>query len=216
MRYARRLTIVSTIVLAVCGIGSATALGALPEFVPGPPAGIESLVKATKFETVGKAVVKCKKGNDSGEVTGAKTISLKIHLVECSIPGALCTSPGAAPGEIITSTLTGTLGYIEKKSKAVGLDLTSLSGAFTVFMCGATPFEAIGSVIGRIKPVNKVVTPGEFFKVKFSQKAGIQKPENFEAEPPDVLSTSISGKPFEQTGLAATDELLITGEEIKA
>jgi hypothetical protein len=216
MKHRRLLALVPAIAVAAGAAGTSSATAALPEFVPAPSAGIESVIKATKFETVGKTVVNCKHGGNSGAITGPKTISLKIELFGCAIPGALCTSPGGEPGEIIAEGLTGTLGYIHKTTKVVGLDLSS-GGTFTMFTCGVTPFIVEGSVIGRIAPVNKIVKSGEHFAVHFLQKEGNQKFPNFEGEPPDILSTSIGGKPFEPTGLAMTDEVFVVATlEIKA
>jgi hypothetical protein len=142
---------------------------------------------------------------------------VKLFLNECSIPGALCTSGGAPIGTIESANLTGTLGYIKKPMKQVGLDLTSGLAPMFTFTCGVTPFVVEGSVIGRISPVNKVLVPGESFKLKFAESEGKQKTMMFEGEPIDVLHTSIGGGPFEESGLKSVDSLFFTGtEEIKA
>jgi hypothetical protein len=218
MTHRRRFVLTSTVALVTCAGGASSALAALPEFMPPTEAGIESVLKASHLETVGKTIVKCKKGGDGGAITGPKTVRLTITFVECSIPGALCTTSGKPFGVIETAPLTGELGYIHKSTKVVGLDLfASGGGPFATFECGATPFVVIGSVIGRIAPVNKVVNAGEHFTLKFAEKEGLQKPPSFEGAPPDVLSTSIGGGPFETTGLAATDEVFVIGTvEIKA
>jgi hypothetical protein len=213
MKHLRRAGLSLLVVLALAGAGASAASAALPEFVPGAPAGLESTMKTIKLETIGKVRVTCKHGGDGGSMTGPKTVSVKLFLIECSIPGALCTSPGAAPGNIETATLTGTLGYIHKAMKVVGLDLTSPSAPFMVFNCGATPFVVEGSLIGHITPINKLLAPGEFFALKFAQKEGHQKPTNLEGEPLDVLMTSVGGKPFEPSGLAAVDDLFFTAPE---
>jgi hypothetical protein len=196
--------------LLVGAAGASSASAALPEFAP-VPAGFESLIKAPKLETVGKTKVICKHGADLGQGTGPKTLEVKIKLFECKIPGALCTSGGAAPGEIVTPPLIGTLGYITKAPKVVGLDLTSPLAPIMQFMCGATPFVVEGSVIGRITPINKPLPPGMHFTLAWAQKEGVQKFQHFEGEPIDVLNTSIGGKPFEPTGFAGTDEIFFVG-----
>jgi hypothetical protein len=218
MKHFKHAGLAAVAVLALGAIGASTASAALPEFVPGPPSGMESTIKKVKFQTVGGTLVTCKHGADGGSMTGPKTLSMKLFLFECSIPGALCTTAGKPVGEIETSSLLGTLGYIKKPMKTVGLDLASGLAPFMVFECGATPFVVEGSVIGRISPVNVPRKGGEPFQLKFAQTAGHQKPMSFEGEPIDVLQTSIGGAPFEESGLKATDQVFLTAavEEIKA
>lgn len=217
MKHLRRLTVSFAIASSLAIAGPSAATAALPEFVNGSPHGLESILKTTKLETVGKTAVTCKHGSNRGEVTGTKTVAIEIFLAECKIPGALCTSPGAEPGDIITPTLLGSLGYIQAVKKMVGLDLSSPTAPIAVFFCGPASFVVQGSVIGKITPVNKLLSAGEHFTLKFSQKEGKQKPANFEGEPTDVLQTSINGKPFEESGLATTDEVFFAAPtEIKA
>jgi hypothetical protein len=217
MQHLRRLA-VAVLVSAVLGaVGAGSASAALPEFVP-VPSGFESLIKAPKLETVGKTRVVCKKGANFGKGTSPNTLEVHIKLFECKIPGALCTSAGAAPGEIVTPPLTGTLGYITKAPRVVGLDLTSPLAPIMQFSCGITPFVVEGSLIGRITPLNKPQPPGMHFTLAWAQKEGIQKFQHFEGEPIDVLSTSIGGGAFEPSGFAGTDEIFFVGPavEIKA
>ena len=210
MRYLRRSAICLLVSVGIGGFAAAAASAALPEFVP-VPAGFESLLKATKLETVGKTKVTCKHGGNFGHGTGPKTLEISFKLFECKIPGAFCTSPGAAIGEIVTPPLVATLGYITKAPKVVGLDLTSPVGPIMEFTCGATPFTVLGSVIGRITPLNKVLPSSTPFKLAFAQKEGHQKFPALEGEPPDVLMTSISKGPFEESGLAGVVEIFLTG-----
>jgi len=218
MKYLGRSALCLIVVFALGAAGSSVASAALPEFIPGAPPGIESILKTTKLETVGKVVVTCKHGSDSGEVIGPKQVTLKIDLTECKIPGALCTTPGAKLGEIVTNLLIGELGYIKKSKKQVGLDLFTPAGPITTFGCGAALGAVVeGSVIGKIAPVNTLVLPGGHFTLKFSEKLGKQNPPSFEAGPIDVLETSINGGKFEESGLAGTDEVFFAApQEIKA
>lgn len=71
----------------------------------------------------------------------------------------------------------------------------------------------IGSVIGRITPINKLVTPREKFILKFAQAVGVPKPLKLEGAPIGILETSFGG-PSEQTGLASTN-LILVGEPVK-
>jgi hypothetical protein len=148
---------------------------------------------------------------DFGKATGPKTLEITLVLTECKIPGALCTSGGSALGEIRTPPLVGTLGYITKAPKVVGLDLTSPFAPIMQFMCGVTPFVVEGSLIGRITPLNKPVPGGMHFTLAWAQKEGVQKFQHFEGEPIDVLSTSIGGGAFELSGFAGVDEIFFGG-----
>jgi hypothetical protein len=108
--------------------------------------------------------------------------------------------------------LAMTVGYINKASKIVGIDLTEpFGGPVLLFYCG-TPAPgirvmAVGSVIGRITPVNKLVTPSETFKLRFAQLGGIQKVQNLEGEPKDTLEVSFGG-PLENAGFGSEDKIL--------
>ena len=70
----------------------------------------------------------------------------------------------------------------------------------------------IGSVIGKIMPVNKLVTPSETFTLSFRQLGGIQKVPNLEGEPTDTLEVSFNG-PFEKAGFGSEDKILF-GEPV--
>jgi len=217
----KSLTRFALLLLMACATGAAgasAASAAPPEFVPGSPHGLESVLKKTKFETVAKVLVTCKHGGNAGALTGPKTVTVTIHFTECSSGRIPCMSLGANPGEIVTSELDGTLGYIRAAKKMVGLDLSAAVPPFMTFSCGAAlSFVVDGSVIGRITPVNTPLLGGQPI-LKFMQKAGKQKTPSFEGEPIDVLDASINGGAFEEAGLATTDDLFFVPalEEIKA
>jgi hypothetical protein len=216
MQLVTRLALCLAAVLAVGAAGTSVASAAPPEFVPGGVQGFESIIpKKVKFETAKKTKVICTNGFDFGQVTGTKTMTITLLFQQCSIPGALCTTPGAEFGEIRTAGLEGTLGYIEAAKRKVGVDLVSPLGPIAMFTCGATVFVVEGSVIGRITPVNKLVSPGTPFKLKFMKKAGKQNPMSFEGGPVDVLQTSINGGPLEESALAAKDEVFIAGGPVE-
>ena len=80
-----------------------------------------------------------------------------------------------------------TLGYINRVTKEVGVDLSSPTGApITTFICGNITGSVIGSVIGLITPTNKVLNPPKHFTLKFTQKKGKQTITNLAGEPIDV------------------------------
>ncbi len=140
---------------------------------------------------------------------------MTIIFTGCKLNKIPCNTPGVVPGSIATNSLSMRIYYINKAKKEVGIDLVQAAGApFMEYVCGSGLFARVqGSVIGKITPINKLVTPAETFKLKFAQTFGIQKIANLEGGPVDVLETSFGG-PFETTGLKSTD-LILFGTPVK-
>jgi hypothetical protein len=211
----KRIAVLATLVVAVLAIGgslSAVASAAPPEFSPPFPNPFTSASKATTLETIGKVRVKCTASTDSGMVTGPKTLSVRIDFTSCTttaVAEVLCQSPNGAPGEIQTELLLGQLGYVTAPpAPVVGLDLSNPTGGpMIVFFCGSLKGEVLGSVIGRVAPLNKVVKPGAHVSVKFTQKAGHQAITMLLGGPLDVPLTRLGGGPLEESGLAFSDAL---------
>ena len=208
MTRVRRLGLCCTAVLALTATAAASASAALPEFVPFP---MPFMAKsgATTLETVKKATIRCVSDTATGEVTGPKTGAVTITLSGCELVtlGLVCNTAGLPPGEIVTTSLLMTLGYINEPKKEAGIDLsTATGGPLVEFVCGPLRVLVDGSVIGKVTPVNKLITPPGHFTLKFTQSAGKQKPTKFEGGPTDVLSTSFGG-PFAESGLGSTDTI---------
>jgi hypothetical protein len=189
-------------------------------FVPG--GGTNGKFTATVSEPVLKTAgrsITCSFGEGEGEYTGAKTLKVtKIVFSGCQQAGAKtvleswCQNIGSFRGEVTSKELTGELGYIEhvgNKTK-VGLDLKAATGtAMAMFECGGaeetipmeeigtgtgTQLELEGSVIGRVKTLNKAT---EENLVTYAVK-GAQLPEQFEGGAKDTL--------IENVGLTKTPE----------
>jgi hypothetical protein len=220
MTYLTRVALCLLSLLAIGALGASAASAALPEFAGGPiPQPFSSTASKTTLETVGGVKLTCTSGTDSGKVTGPKTLEVSINLTGCSIKKIACKSPNGVAGEVQTAVLTGVLGYISKPKKQVGVDLLSPAGApLTSFFCGAAMrVGVVGSVIGRITPINKLVTPPAKFALHFVQAKGKQNPNKLEGEPVDVLESSINGGPVEESGLSSTDMLSFAAPlEVKA
>ncbi len=214
----KRITIAGLCLASMFAASAAMAASAsavLPEF-SGPFAKtFSSTSKASLFETVGGAKTTCSADTNSGEITGPQTGVVTIVFTGCKLKGIACNTPGAAPGTIATNLLSIRVGYINKANKEVGLDLVPAAGArFLAYGCGTALFAKVeGSVIGRITPINKLVTPPKTFILKFFQTAGFQQFTKLEATPVDILETSFGG-PFEQTGLKSIDAILF-GSPVK-
>lgn len=213
----KRMRVVGVCLVAVLAVGAATATAAsaLPEFTGPFPKTFTSTSKASLFETVGGTKTKCTADTNTGAITGPQSGEIQITFTGCKLGKTPCNTPGAVPGTIVTNALSLTIGYINKAKKVVGADLVEpTSGAgFLAYGCGPLIFVRVqGSVIGRIRPINKLVTPAEVFKLKFAQALGVQKYPNLEASPVDILESSFGG-PFEVTGLGSTDAILF-GEPV--
>ncbi len=199
----------TTLLLALGASTASSSYAALPEFSGPFGKPFTSSSGPSRLRGVGGKRVICTASTDVGEFTGAKTGSVTITWTGCTLKKTQCSTPGSAPGEIVSPALAMTLGYINKSTKAVGVDLSEPSGGpFLLFSCLAgTRVLVVGSVIGRIGPVNKLVTPSETFKLRFAQVGGIQKVQNLEGEPKDTLEISFLA-PLETAGLRMEDQIL--------
>ncbi|HYM55533.1 MAG TPA: hypothetical protein VES97_09235, partial [Solirubrobacteraceae bacterium] len=100
----------------------------------------------------------CKLSAISGEDTSPTTVGhITITLVKCAeahevVHGIECTSTGAPHGEVIIGPLSGSLGYIDKATKEVGMELAAEGGGpLSEFGCnesGAAEFQLTGSLFG--------------------------------------------------------------------
>ena len=210
MQAHRRMALSLAAVGAASEIAASSAAAALPAFSPPFPNTFHSTSKTTVLQTVSKVKVKCTADTNEGEVTSEQAGTIKIRFTGCESKTIPCQSPNALnPGEIETPVLGLTLGYIAHTPTLteVGVDISSPTGAPVMqFFCGAAlNGTVIGSVIGKITPINKLVSPSGHFVLKFAQKAGHQAIQHFETGPIDILETSFGGGPFEPTGLASTD-----------
>jgi hypothetical protein len=213
----KRIRIGALCAVAVLALGASSAsssYAALPEFSAPFGKTFTSTSGPSRFRAVGGKRVLCAATNDVGEITGPKTGSVTITLTGCALKKVPCNTPGSAPGEIVTPALAMNVGYISKAKKVVGVDLSEPSGGpFLLFTCNpGTRVLLIGSVIGKITPVNKLVTPSETFTLNFRQLGGIQKVPNLEGEPTDTLEVSFNG-PFEKAGFRSEDKILF-GEPV--
>src|ERR1700694_3391706 len=189
MKRVRSLGLCLVASVAVSATTAASASAALPEFTGPFSKPFTSTIKASSFETVGGVKLQCKAGTDTGEIVGPQNGSMKMVFTGCQLKKVPCNTPGAAAGVIATNLLTMKINYISKPKKQVGVDLLEPGGGpFMTYGCGPTlRGVVVGSVIGRIGPINKLVTPSATFPLSFMQTAGIQKVTKLEGQPPDIL-----------------------------
>lgn len=206
--------------LALSAATVASASAALPEFEPVGkkfPVKFKSKSGAGTLETVGGRLISCTADTNVGEHTGAKALIVVVTFTGCTTKflgiTLNCQTAAAKKGEIITKELEGTLGYINKAAKEVGVALKPKGGGnFVNLECEGIGIEVRGSVIGVVTPLNKLVKTTEHFTLTFSQAKGVQKPTKLEGEAKDVLETSTSKGAFEESGLGTADEITFVEE----
>jgi hypothetical protein len=147
----------------------------------------------TILATAGHSTVKCIAANFVGEWTGPKTASVTVELQGCTnAKSEQCQSNPQNKSEIKTLPLEAELGFIKSEPTSVGLDLkpTSPLTQLVTYECGSVTESARveGSVIGQIKPINKMTTESNLVYV--ARRSGEQVPEHFEGGPKDTLSTT--------------------------
>ena len=168
------------------------------------------------IESVAGAKILCTGQTASGEyhsTAQVNNVTLKLTGCELVSSGAKCSSSGAASGEIVSGTLQGTLGWVDKEANKVGLELFPAGeGLIAAAECGATTIALTGEVIGQITPLDAMRST---FTVKFKQKKGVQSFQHFWTEiNNETLELSIAGGAYEQAGLAL-EETLTNEEELE-
>lgn len=183
---------------------------------PGEKKKVALNVEGSTLRSASGREIKCESGEGEGEYTSAKTTAItKLIFKNCKVAGAktlfesFCQNIGAFRGEVTASELVGELGYIEHAEKIkVGLDIKpKLGKTLASFECGGasvvtehgmgtgTLLEVEGSVIGRVKPIDKPLLEQLTY---FVAKGGVQMPEQFEGGQKDTLT--------ELVGLTKTPE----------
>ncbi len=172
-------------------------------------AGCEKLIaketakSPVMLKTVGHAPLTCGGLSGSGEYSGTKSMSgVTITFTECTMNAVSCQSAGAGPGEVMTSTLEGQLGVIEKaeaptKSR-IGVDWYPAAGeVWAEFSCGEEPVVVTGSIVHPV-PIDKMITAA----VESAHVVNAhQFPLGFEGLPSDVLSSAFGGGGAEESAL---------------
>jgi hypothetical protein len=175
---------------------------------PGPKRGFTSKLKeltAAVIETVGGRQIVCNGESGSGEFAGRKTLAnVRITFTGCEMGGGKCASSGAGEGELVTNTLTASLGIQKAAPEGplkdkIASDLFSASGPVPVIElnCGLMRVSITGSVLDPV-PSNRMMAKAT---LKYSGTAGIQKPEGFEGLPRDVLEAAFGEGPAERAAL---------------
>jgi hypothetical protein len=173
--------------------------------------------KESFTETTARIQFECAASEGAGQFgrSQARTVELTITFTDCTIVGGEigCTSSGLPGGDVQTVPLQGTLGRI--KPGAAGILLKPLAGKQFLLptKCATITLEWTGSVIGKLKAVDKQT---KALTAAFKQEHGLQEIKTFElgVKEADSLVSGISGHP-EQMGLESEETLtLLSGSGI--
>jgi alpha-tubulin suppressor-like RCC1 family protein len=145
-------------------------------------------IAATK-KAKASVVLECASGSAQGEYTGPQTATMSLVLSGCGLRvfgTEVCSSAGAAAGEVRVPDLPAQIGFIEDGSKpSVGWALNSpTSGPLATFDCQGIPASLEGSVIAAIQPVDKM---SETATLAFRGSEAVQDPQSFEGGAQDTL-----------------------------
>jgi hypothetical protein len=155
--------------------------------------------------------IECATERDHGEIVKGKKLITFVEFFECRALGAVpCHSAKAErEGEVRWNTLTGTLGYINKASREVGLLLRPAHGRVAVVLiceklvtvvvgratleegCAYPSSKKCGGAgfISAITPVNQMTTV--FTRVSTFNEAHENLPSKFEGKPLEELESYI-------------------------
>jgi hypothetical protein len=181
-----------------------------PEFVLGTgekfPVTIEGTQHGTAdLSTSGGNFIECKEHKSQGEITGAKAASLTIELTGCRLvgPEVSCKTEGS-PAEHIVLPGSGTLVYISKSTKKIGL-LFNLPEV--VYECEDGLGGGIrGSIVIPVTPINTKTTK---FDLPIHGAKGVQEPTEYENEKSEVKKARFE---MEATAGFTTAALQVEGE----
>jgi hypothetical protein len=190
---------------------------------PGEKGTFKAHLASAVFETVGGGKISCSGAFLTGEYTDGKGVKVSKTILQGCLnvkPNKICFSNIVTPGTVESNqVLVGKIGFIPNpKNEAnpfVAVDLTAEPESLPLLMfncgeqLGAESIAFEGSVIGRLKYLNKMITGQALL---YSQKAGHQLYESFKGGVKDTLTqtTTLVSNPLsktsEQAGLSGAGE----------
>jgi hypothetical protein len=175
MRKLAIITTAITTVAALSAIAAGMATAALPEFSPDNgkfPVKFTSFSGPGTLAIAGGNTIECAKDKDSGEIVGAKEVSVTVDFETCKIFGLVGAHSLGDPEGTILVAAKGELCYIDESTKEVGLRITPTGELHVEAPSAASLAEIEGSVIGVLSPVNTSAL--EFMLSLKQTKAGEQ------------------------------------------
>jgi hypothetical protein len=158
-----------------------------------------------------EASVECERETASGEETGTKEVkNVAVKFVGCKLFGSTPCSNSSVEGEINVNALKGKLGYIDKATKEVGVQLEPVTkkGEFAKFVCAGFITTVVGvdansktealpaysgtgrdGIISPITPVNQMTH--ELTQVYTVNSEHENVPSKFEGKPAELLESYV-------------------------
>lgn len=189
----RAVVVAALAICALSGLGASSATAALPEYVSksgGHEGSLDISIPGTiTMHTTSGIEIQCKYGAMVAILSGS-TLRGTARLGQCELDFLgkySCRNGGTESENWILAHLTGKLGYIEKATKKVGVELAGETGETAILASGihcalltTSGTSIIGHVIGKIGPVNTLT---KHFTLEYAEKGGIQEIGNFEGGP---------------------------------
>ena len=217
-KLARTLTALA-IALTLTAIAATTAIAALPEFkIVDKP---QFTLKGGKIhweEVGGLGGYGCEESSGEGNITGAKTATVKLKFNKCKFDEKEFQTEGDKKGEITTGTLPVELVYTSKAKHEVGLIFNYESPAAKEKLEGPNRFAAweitivVGHPIhaeirsGAIAPTTPVNTKTESYSITLAISEEKQNPRYYESETGGSIrfapEMSLLGGMFTEGGLS--------------
>jgi hypothetical protein len=195
------------------GAGGAGVLNVLARYCEGTRGIGSERNKACEEKGWGESpiAIECVSENNTGKASGkdgVTNVSVRFH--QCALFGSIPCSNTPNEGEVLVNPLKGTLGYINKGAKEVGVNLTpeKKKGDFVQFSCGGGLGTVVGEagkagpheggpvylpkgggdgIISPITPVNQM--SGAFTQVFTTTEDAENIPNKFEGKPLQVLES---------------------------
>jgi hypothetical protein len=155
--------------------------------------------------------IECTASKTKGDFVGPKGSEFTTTFEGCTSAGERCTGGAKAKaGQIVTSRLEGTLGFIS--AGVVGEDVKAVGGGVIASArCGANEIVTDGSVIGEIASGvynAAALTESEVFRAT----GGKQEPTKLEGQPEDTLKSEINNLGSGSFPFGATESVTMTGK----
>jgi hypothetical protein len=182
-------------------------------------------------QPLGVTKIECESETNHGEAKGTHEVAdISVTFKGCKLFGSVACSNTSIEGEILVNLLKGSLGYIEKSTKAVGvlLEPVAKNGEFAKFDCSgvvgtvvgvgndkegaAYSPEKTGGYDGIISPITPVDTmSSEFTQVYTVNEKFENVPSKFEGKHIDLLEDTVFN---EETPETNSSKYSPAGEEI--
>ncbi len=176
---SKTLMVALVAVFALAAVASASASAALPEFTGGGATkftGSSGVLQMTIEEPGGGSYV-CKSVSITGTIVPPKSLTGVVVTFHGFNGCAFCEQTSHKE-ELVTKEMTGTIGYLSKSSKTVGLLLTPVAEPIAECFHFASSSKMQGSVIAKLTPLGA----SKEFTLTYEESHGTQSWRKFEGE----------------------------------